>query len=300
MTPSRKWGRKTAELSALAFVAAALWPAASQATITVGSDLSLPATGTSDNCGLATAPCTDLLIAAHAGNQFPAKSPTSGVVVAFGIKTGVLSGGNDTVTFRLGRISDDFTKFAGDGTGPTVALHEPGIYSFPGPGPAVKAGDFVGIDATSTRAISAFPGSCPPGSASYDAFHPVLTDGTFQPASATSICEVLVNMVIQPTSVFSFGNLKYKNGKAYLIVKVPGPGELSLSGKGVAKQGGSRRATASKTVGAAGTAKLQIKPTGSTKTRLAQTGRATVKVKVTFAPVGGTRHTEKHTVKLKK
>jgi hypothetical protein len=306
MSLSRKTGRRMTELAALALLAAALFPATSDALITVGSDLSLPAATTSDNCNLSTPPCTHMLIGVRAANLFPARSPTSGVIVSWGIKSGVLSGANDTVTFRLGQLnpassgSPGSGSVTGDGTGPTVALHEPGIYSFPGPGIPIKAGDFVGVDSTSTRAVSAASTCAFPGS-SYSTYHPVLANGgSFQLPEATSICELLVNAVVQPSSVFSFGNVSYKKGTATLRVNVPGPGELSLSGKGVAKQATGRQATVSKTVTEAGVATLKIKPKGKTKKKLAQTGKAKVKVSVTFSPVGGTPNTEKHTIKLKK
>ena len=96
------------------------------------ADRSLPATSSSENCVLSTPPCTRLLVGVHDGNPFPAKSPADGVILSFGLKTGVLSGANETVTFRLGRVGTiTFGGAMGAGTGPTVTVHEPGTYLFP-------------------------------------------------------------------------------------------------------------------------------------------------------------------------
>ena len=163
MSP-RRLGRMTVELSALALVVAALYPAAPQASITVGSDLSLPATSSSENCVLSTPPCTRLLVGVHDGNPFPAKSPADGVILSFGLKTGVLSGANETVTFRLGRVDTiTFGGATGAGTGPTVTVHEPGTYSFPAANLPVKAGDYsrgsTAVPRGSNRPFPAEPAS---------------------------------------------------------------------------------------------------------------------------------------------
>jgi hypothetical protein len=282
-------------IAVLTLLAVGLLPSAAGATIIVGSDLSLPPSDQSDNCILSTPPCTHLLVGVHAGNAFPKVSPTSGTIVSFGLRTGVLSGANETDTFRLGRLDNTCCagNGTGDGTGPTITVHEPGVYSFPASLP-VKAGDYVGIDTTSTRAYADYPSNCAPG-AGYFTYHPVLTDGPFQPSDANSICELLVNMVIQPSNTFSFGKAKrnIKAGIVILTVEVPGPGDLAVSGKGV-------KGVVSKTAGAAGNIKLKIKAKGKARTKLNTTGKATVSPAVTFSPVGGVPNTEKRKVKLRK
>jgi hypothetical protein len=101
------------------------------------------------------------------------------------------------------------------------------------------------------------------------------------------------------SNVFSFGKLKRNKhrGTAILPVNVPGPGTLSLTGKGVKTQrpGG---AVASKVIAAAGTVKLLVKPKGSAKHKLNKTGKVKVKVKVTFTPTGGASNTQTKRVKL--
>jgi hypothetical protein len=290
---------------ALALAVAALLPATSTATITVGSDLQLPVTDQSDNCTLSTPPCTHLLVGVHPGNAFPTASPTSGTVVGFGLHTGVLSGASETVTFRLGRLEATCCGGAvGDGTGPTKTVHYPGTYIFSVSLP-VKAGDYVGIDSSSTRAFADYPGNCAPG-AGYFTYHPVLTNGgAFQPLDANSICELQVNMIIQPSNTLSFGRLKgnFKLGIVFLTVDVPGPGNITVGGAGirsVRRASSPAAAVISKTVNEAGPVKLKIRAAGRARERLDSTGKVTVKAVITFSPIGGNPSTIKRKITLRK
>jgi hypothetical protein len=92
----------------------------------------------------------------------------------------------------------------------------------------------------------------------------------------------------KPTNSFNFGNLTRNraNGTATLAVKVPGPGKLSLTGKGIKTQRSGRAAVASKAVSAAGTVKLRIKAKGQKKRKLNDAGKVKVRAKVTFTPNG--------------
>jgi hypothetical protein len=110
-------------------------------------------------------------------------------------------------------------------------------------------------------------------------------------------------VAIKPTdNSFTFGKAKDKKSKgtATLAVNVPGPGTLSLTGKGVkARRTGG--AVASKTVNAAGTVKLSIKAKAKAKKKLNKTGKVKVKVSVTYTPTGdlpGIPKTETKRVKL--
>jgi hypothetical protein len=254
-------------------------PGSSGAVIVVGSDLTLPAARSPENCILSTPLCTRLPFAYHAGNAFAAKSPTKGQITSFGIK----SGGSEAVTFRLGQFPGNGGGI-GTGTGPTVALQAAGTFSVPAAMP-VKVGDSIGLDAPATRTVTSLPGGCLNG-AFYALFHPPLTNGVFQSGDSTNACELLVNAVIVPSNKFTFGKLRLNKGAgtATLIVKLPGPGKLSLSGKGVGR--------AKKKAKAAGKTKLRIRPVG------AATGTVTLKVRVTFSPTGGSPNTEKRKVTL--
>jgi hypothetical protein len=94
----------------------------------------------------------------------------------------------------------------------------------------------------------------------------------------------------KPSNAFSLGKVRRnkRKGTATIAANVPGPGTLTLTGKGVRAQrtGRASRAVASKTVSGAGTVKLKVKPKGKTKRRLSDLGKAKVKVKVTFTPNG--------------
>jgi hypothetical protein len=94
----------------------------------------------------------------------------------------------------------------------------------------------------------------------------------------------------------TFGKLKRAgNGTARLAVKLPAPGTLALSGKGVkgvSAQVAARKATASVT--------LKIRATGKAKKALSAKGRVTVKAKFTYTASGAEPTTTIKKVKLEK
>jgi hypothetical protein len=85
----------------------------------------------------------------------------------------------------------------------------------------------------------------------------------------------------QPLNAFSLGKLKRnrRKGTATILVRVPGPGRLVLSGKKVKKF--ALRAPA------AGTFGLKIVPKRSLVRRLRSKGSVLLRFKVTFTPDGG-------------
>jgi hypothetical protein len=101
---------------------------------------------------------------------------------------------------------------------------------------------------------------------------------------------------------FGLGKLKKnkKKGTAKLTVDVPGPGTVSLGGKGVKAQRprSGERITAAKAVTEAGTVTFPIKAKGKKKSKLKSTGKVKLKVKVTYTPSGGAADTETKPVKL--
>ncbi len=105
-------------------------------------------------------------------------------------------------------------------------------------------------------------------------------------------------------SVFRLGKVKLHKdkGTATIPVTVPGPGKVTLTGKGVVKQrpaSGARGALA-RAVGKAGKVKLLVKAKGKRKRTLNRNGKVKVKVKVTVTPTGGTRGSQTKRIKLKK
>jgi hypothetical protein len=109
-------------------------------------------------------------------------------------------------------------------------------------------------------------------------------------------------IAVSPSNAFSFGKLKRnrQNGTATLTVDVPGPGKLTLGGKGVVPQRpiASSLGARARAVSGAGPVKLIVKATGKAKKKLRKTGKA--KVKVTFTSTGGSAASKSKTVKLKK
>jgi hypothetical protein len=95
------------------------------------------------------------------------------------------------------------------------------------------------------------------------------------------------------SNAFTFGKLKRntKKGTATLSVKLPGPGNLTLGGKGVKR--------AKKSAAVAGAVKLKIRPTGKKRMKLRRTSTVKLRVKVTYAPTGGTPASKFRAVKLK-
>ena len=86
-------------------------------------------------------------------------------------------------------------------------------------------------------------------------------------------------------------------GTAKLPVTVTDPGTVSLTGKGVK----TRSAPASKAVAVqGGMVKLAVKPKGKTKSTLNNTGKAKVKLTITYTPTGESPLVRKVKLKLKK
>ena len=94
---------------------------------------------------------------------------------------------------------------------------------------------------------------------------------------------------------FSVGKPKKnkEKGTAQLPVEVPAPGGVALTQTKKVKAAEVRAE-------AAGEVQLTIKPTGRAKKKLAQHGKAKVKVEVTYTPDGGEPETQTATLKLKR
>ena len=101
------------------------------------------------------------------------------------------------------------------------------------------------------------------------------------------------NTPARPSNDFEIGKaeLNSKKGTATLPVEVPGAGRLALEGKDV------KPASASPT--RAATVDLEVKPKGKLKEKLADKGKATASVEVTFTPTGGDANSVTKGVKLK-
>jgi sugar lactone lactonase YvrE len=106
-----------------------------------------------------------------------------------------------------------------------------------------------------------------------------------------------------PSNQFSLGKVKRnkKKGTAILPVTVPGPGKVTMSGKGVKRVARTSAADRTARAVAAGTLRLTIKSKGKARGKLSRRGRAKLKVSVTFTPTNGDPNTQrKKLVLLKK
>jgi Glycine rich protein len=98
--------------------------------------------------------------------------------------------------------------------------------------------------------------------------------------------------VTKPSNAFTLGKLTRnpRKGTAILAVEVPGPGTLSLTGKGLVEQ--------QRTASRAGSVSLRIAAKGSFGRKLSSAGQAKLKVRITFTPAGGDPKTLTRTIEL--
>jgi hypothetical protein len=100
-----------------------------------------------------------------------------------------------------------------------------------------------------------------------------------------------------PSNEFSLGKVtkNKRKGTASLTVVVPGPGQLTLTGKGLKRsEAGAARQRAS----AAGPVKLLVRAKGKKGRTLDRTGRVKVQPTVTYTPTDGDPNTKSMRIKL--
>jgi hypothetical protein len=99
------------------------------------------------------------------------------------------------------------------------------------------------------------------------------------------------------TNAFSFVGKPRRNkrkGTATLIVDLPGPGTLALTGKGIVGQS----AAAAQARSAASQLKLTVRTKGKKKRALKRKGKVKVVANVTYTPTGGSSNTQSQRLKL--
>jgi hypothetical protein len=211
-------------------------------------------------------------------------SPVSGVVVRWRI-TGA-SGG----PFSLRVLTPN-----GDGTSTFKSTSAPqtptstGTLTFSTNLP-IQAGDTIGLQNANASGDRIGVNVALPG-ANVFAFQPSPPDGArIAPSTSQTNLELGFNADVAtiPSNAYSFDGVAVnkKKGTATLAAVVPGPGTLSLTGRGVKTQRTVGGATASKNATSAGLVNLLIKAKGKAKKKLNKTGKAKVKVKVTYTPSG--------------
>jgi hypothetical protein len=224
------------------------------------------------------------------GNSYTA--PGVGTIISW--SHNAASGAGQSMTFKVFRKVSGSTYTVVGHDGPRV-LTGGTVNSFPA-SIGVQTGDVIGLSF----------GLAPPAKAWFFA---ALTDsflqrngnladgqsGSFQPNPDRRLN---VTAVFVPANAFTLAGIELhrKTGTANLKVKVPNPGEVSLSGSGV-KRVSAIRAVA---VSAPGIVRLPIRATGRKRRTLKETSRVRVKATVTYTPTGGDPSTQSRKLKLKK
>jgi hypothetical protein len=244
------------------------------------------------------------------GQLAPGNPPTSGCGVSdYDIFDPTVTSGNGYVVPAGGDQITSWSTNGGAGAGRTLAMkifrlvsgttyqvvaHDgprpinPGLNTFPVSIP-VKAGDVVGINSgNSGSGLSSCFFSVTPETALF--FNPGVADGSSATYGPDPNLRANVTAVVasKPLNSFSFGKVKdnRKKGTARLAVSVPGPGTLTLTGKGIKPDLRAGGATASIAVAAAGTVQLPVNPKHKLRKKLRKRGKVKVKVSVTYTPRG--------------
>jgi hypothetical protein len=167
----------------------------------------------------------------------------------------------------------------------------PGLSSYPADLP-VSSGDLIGFheDGAANACTFAVPadsvlsreGNLPNGSS-----------GAFAPVADSRLN---LEAVLDPTNAFSVEGVKRdrRAGTATLAMRLPNPGVVTLTGKGL------KTKRPSKTTFAAGTVSFWIASSGKRRRKLNRTGSAVIPLTATFTPAGGDPATQTLKVKLKK
>jgi hypothetical protein len=298
------------------------WAAASScAAVTLGSALATEPTG-STTCPTFVQSTSGCLAVDDALPARELVAPFSGVIVHWGVRLGTETEAQSIRIRVVRRVNaKQFTVIA---SGPPESVPGGGgTYVFPSRLP-IESGDEVGLESGTGAAIE---WRAPlPGGHNFEYFpaSPLL-DGeeTPLPTLTSSDTEHSFNVEVEPdcdhdglgdetqdpdtaachpppSNEFTLGKPKRnpRRGFARLPVNVPGPGVLSLWGKGVFAlrlHGNLPARSAYK----AGTVNLLVKPQPKTKRRLERVGRAKVRITVTYTPTGGMPKSQGKTLVLK-
>jgi len=155
----------------------------------------------------------------------------------------------------------------------------------------VQAGDVIGLTVSGlTGCVASAPGDSflfAPGDG---------INGSQKDFSPSANSRVNVSAVLEPSHKFTIGATTRNKGRgtATLSVDFPGPGQVTLSGKGVKGVGQPI------TVAGSGALGLLIKATGSKRATLFDTGKVTLNLGLSYTPTGGSAGTRATKVKLKK
>ena len=221
-------------------------------------------------------------------------SPVNGTVVRWRIRVG---DSTRVTNFRIIRPQGR-GLFTGAATSSSVTppIHATTSYAVQLP---IQIGDYIGLDCCDPDFFEPDAEFFVGGNAAVrNEWQPGLADGGpgRAPRSASPY-EIALNAEIEPTSTFTLEAITHskKTGTATIAVKVPNPGELTGSGRGVKVAGA---AVTRKQLRAPGKVKLLIKAKGKKKRKLNSTGKVRVWPEITYTPIGGSASTQSMKVRL--
>jgi hypothetical protein len=222
--------------------------------------------------------------------------PFGAKIVQWSTNAGAFIGGPQVYTFKVFRPAGPsrFTVVGHDGP---HLLTDGTLNSFP-VDIAVKPGDIIGLywDAGSFSTACEFIAT---SADDYLERSGGLADGESGDFSSHGgDYRLNVSAEVKPSSSFSLGKVKDNpnRGTATVAAEVPGPGELTVSGKGV--KASSAGAVESVRASGPGMVKVPIRPKGKVKRRLRATGKAKVQPTITYTPSDGDANSQRKKVKL--
>ena len=159
----------------------------------------------------------------------------------------------------------------------------------------VQTGDLLDISATTPGPLCTFAGTPSDAALSHSGF---LNNGDAAGFMSFSSTRVNLSALFVPTNTVTLGTttLDQKKGTATLNLTVPNPGQLVVSGDGVAAAAGSALTSPV----TAGPTQVSIRATGKKKKRLKDKHKVTLSVTIAYTPANGDPGTLTTQVKLKK
>jgi hypothetical protein len=226
------------------------------------------------------------------------------------LQPSVTAGGNLYIAKEAGTISSWSTRAGGAGASWVLKIfrrtsdpdvfqaisHAPsrtlanGLNTFP-TALHVESGDMIGVNASGPFNFCTFDVT---GDTVLD--NPgTLSDGDQASFSDNPDSRLNLSAVLDPSNEFTISiSRDRKRGTATLTASTSNPGVVGLSGKGL------KSSRAAKSVAVAGDVRFQVAATGKWRRRLVRKGNVKIGVGVTFAPTGGSPHTQTLSLKLKK
>jgi hypothetical protein len=233
---------------------------------------------------------TQMSVAAGTGYTVPSTGGiASWTVTSWSTRAGSAAG--QMLTMKIFRQVAGLTYSVVGHDGPRLLA--PGVdNSFAtSPGFSVKPGDVLGLH-TDSDDIDCVDNTGQTGDVQLFLNDSNLADGQSGLFDTFATQRLNVAAVLDPTNQFTRARTRRnkKRGIAILTLRVPNPGELVASGKGVKR--------VSKTVASPGDVTLKIAAKGKKRRKLNDTGKAKLSPTLAFTPTGGVPSTQVAKVKL--